>query len=62
MLPELEGLRYGERLENLGLYSLEHRSPRGKLIEEYKILRGMSRMNAQGLLTRVCLSEDAGFK
>ena len=41
MLPGLEKLSYRERLNRLGLYSLEHRRMRGDLIEVYKITMGI---------------------
>eukprot|EP00061_Rhincodon_typus_P004210 g22010.t1 len=43
MLPELEGLSYRERLNRLGLFSLECRRLRDNLKEVYKIMRGMDR-------------------
>ena len=52
MLPGLEGVSYRERLSRLGLYSLERRRMRGDLIEIYKIMRGIDRVDAQSLYTR----------
>ena len=53
MLPGLEGISYEERLEKLGLFSLVRRRLRGKLIEVYKIMRGMDRVDSQELFPRV---------
>eukprot|EP00061_Rhincodon_typus_P016396 g44591.t1 len=41
MVPGLECLCYRERLNRLGLFSLECRRLRGGLIDVYKIMRGM---------------------
>ena len=53
MLPGMEGISYEERLEKLGLFSLERRRLRGDLIEVYKIMRGMDRVDSQKLFPRV---------
>eukprot|EP00061_Rhincodon_typus_P014079 g40881.t1 len=47
MLPELEGLSYGERLR---LFSLECWKLRGDLIDVYKIMKDMDRDLAQAAL------------
>ena len=47
MLPGMEGISYEERLEKCGLFSLERRRLRGDLIEVYKIMRGMDRVDSQ---------------
>ena len=46
LIPELRGLDYEERLSRLGLYSLEFRRMRGDLIETYKIMKGIDKMEA----------------
>ena len=45
MIPSMEGLSHEERLNRLGLYSLEFRRMRGELIETYRILKGLDRGN-----------------
>ena len=49
MLPGLDGLGYKERLDRLGLFSLERRRLRGDLIEVYKIMRGIDQLDSQYL-------------
>ena len=49
MLPGMEDISYEERLEKLGLFSLERRRLREDLIEVYKIMRGMDRVGSQKL-------------
>ena len=44
MLPGLKDIDYEERLNKLGLFSLERRRLRGDLIEVYKITRGIDRI------------------
>jgi len=44
MLPGLVGLSYKERLDRLGLFSLERRRFWGDLIEVYKITRGIDKV------------------
>ena len=45
MILGMKGLTYEERLNSLGLYSLEFRMMRGDLIEVYKILKGIDKVN-----------------
>ena len=47
MLPGMEGISHEERLEKLGLFSLERQRLRGDLIEVYKMMRGMDRVDSQ---------------
>ena len=62
MLPGMECISYEERLEKLGLFSLERRRLRGDLIEIYKILRGMDRVDSQKLFSRVEESITRGHR
>eukprot|EP00061_Rhincodon_typus_P015754 g43611.t1 len=52
MLPSMEGISYEERLGKLGLFSLERWKLRGDLIEVYKIMKGMDRVDSQRLFPR----------
>jgi len=47
MLPGLEGKTYEERLRELGLFSLERRRMKGDLIEVYKMMRGIDRVDVE---------------
>ncbi|XP_059831389.1 uncharacterized protein LOC132397106 [Hypanus sabinus] len=64
MLPGLESMDYDQRLRELGLYSLEKRRMRGDMIEVYKILRGIDRVDSQRLFPRAPLlsTRGHGFK
>ena len=62
MLPGMEGISYEERLEKLGLFSLERRRLRGDLMEVYKIMRGMDRVDSQKLFPRVEESITRGHR
>ena len=46
LIPELKGLAYEERLSRRGLYSLEFRRMREDLIETYKIMKGIDKLEA----------------
>ena len=58
----MEGISYEERLEKLGLFSLERQRLRGDLIEVYKIMRGMDRVDSQKLFPRVEESITRGHR
>ena len=45
LIPGMKGLTYKERLNSLGLYSLEFRRIRGDLVEVYKYLIGIDKIN-----------------
>jgi len=55
-------LSYKERLDRLGLFSLERRRLRGDLIEVYKIMRGVDKVDSQHLFPKVGESKTRGFK
>ena len=60
MLPGLENKSYEARLAELGLFSLEHRRMRGDLIEVYKIMRGIDRVDSQYLFSRAPIVNTRG--
>ena len=62
MLPGLEGINYEERLDKLSLFSLERRRLRGDLIDVYKIMSGMDRVDSQILFPRVERSSTRGHR
>ena len=62
MLPGMEGINYEEKLEKLGLFSLERWRLRGDLIEVHKIMRGMDRVDSQKLFPRVKESITRGHR
>ena len=47
LVPELRELSYEERLERLGLTTLEERRVRGDLIETYKIITGKEKIDRE---------------
>eukprot|EP00061_Rhincodon_typus_P012572 g38393.t1 len=53
MLPGLEGLSYKERLDRLALLLLKRKKLRGDLIEVYKIMRGINKVNDKCLFLQV---------
>eukprot|EP00061_Rhincodon_typus_P016532 g44798.t1 len=52
VLPGMEDLSYKERTDRLGLLLLERRRLRGDLIEVYKIMRGIEKVNSRCLFPR----------
>eukprot|EP00061_Rhincodon_typus_P008725 g31592.t1 len=56
MLTGLEYISYKEKLDKLRLLLLEHQRLRGDLIEVYKIMRGLDRVNSWSLSPRVEMS------
>ena len=49
----MEDITCEDRVEKLGLSSLEPRKLRGELIEVYKIMKGVDRVDSQKLCRRV---------
>jgi hypothetical protein len=45
MIEECKGLKYTDRVEATGLISLEDRRIRGDLIEVFKIIKGMTKLD-----------------
>ena len=62
MLLGLDGLSYKERLDRLGLFSLERRRLRNDLIEVYKMMRGTDQLDSQYLFPKVGESKIREFK
>ena len=60
----MEGLSYEERLGKLGLFSLERQRMRGDLIEVYKIMKGIEKVNSGKLFPRseVMITRGHGLK
>eukprot|EP00061_Rhincodon_typus_P008708 g31569.t1 len=52
MLPGVECLSYEEQMDKLGLLSLERRRLTGDLMEVYKIMRGVNKVNGRCLFPR----------
>eukprot|EP00061_Rhincodon_typus_P012648 g38518.t1 len=53
MLLGMEGLSYKVRLDRLELFSVDHMRLRGDLIEIYKIMRGIAKINSKDLFPKV---------
>uniref|UniRef100_A0A4W3J4I1 Reverse transcriptase domain-containing protein n=1 Tax=Callorhinchus milii TaxID=7868 RepID=A0A4W3J4I1_CALMI len=53
LVPGIRGLTHEDRLNKLGLYSLEYRRIRGDLTETYKILMGLDRVDSVRLFPLV---------
>ena len=51
LIPGLRGLSYSDRLDTLGMYSLERRQLKGDLIELFKIFAGITKLNVEELFT-----------
>ena len=62
MLPGLDGLSYKERLDRLGLFSLERRRLRGDPIQVYKIMRGTDQLDSQYLFPEAGESKTRGHR
>ena len=62
MLPGLGGMPYEDRLREVGLFSLERRRMRGDLIEVYKMLRGIDRVDSQRIFPRAGMVATRGHR
>ena len=56
----MEGRSYEERLMDLRLFSLERRRLRGDLIETYKMVRGLDRVDSESLFPRMEMASTRG--
>ena len=55
-------MSFKERLDRLGLFSLEHRRLRGDLIEVYKIMKGLDKADNQHFFPKIGESKTRGHK
>ena len=55
MIPSLRNLSYEERLKRLGMFSLRRRRLRGDMIEVFKMIHGIDKVNLGKLF---CIDED----
>ena len=60
MVPGMRNFSYEDRLERLGLFSLERRRLRGDLIEMFKITRVLVRADREKLFLLVKGSKTRG--
>ena len=59
MIPSLINLSYEERLKRLGMFSLRRRRLRGYMIEVFKMIHGIDKVNLGKLF---CIDEDEKTK
>lgn len=52
LIPEIQGLDYEDRLRYLKLPSMKYRRQRGDMIQTYKIMKGIDRLDPESLFTR----------
>ena len=62
MIPGKKGLMSEERLNSLGLYTLEFRRMRGDLIEVYKIFKWIDKVNADQMFPLMGQSRTTGHR
>ena len=55
MIPNLRNLSYKERLKRLGMFSLRRRRLRGDMIEVFKMIHGIDKVNIGKCF---CIDED----
>jgi len=54
MIQRLQPLSYEERLRELGLFSLENRRLRGRLLAAFQYLKGACRKDGENIFSRAC--------
>ena len=60
--PAMKSVSHDERLRTLGLYSLEFKRMREKLIEMYRILRGLDRVDMERMVPLVGKTRTRALK
>ena len=60
LIPGMAGLSYVDRMEQLGLYTLELRRMRGDLIGTYTIIKGLDLLEAGNMIPMLGESRTRG--
>ena len=62
LIPSIRQIRYQRRLESLNMYDLETRRLRGQLIETFKILKGITKVDSNLFTLNENQTRNNGWK